>query len=157
MSRRPAAPPPEGAAAADRIRLDRWLCHARVFKTRTLAADTLVLAPRSGAERQDEARRLADAFARTLARYKGGTDGAASDVRWRFDRIQQAYVLDLVSAWRDTLGAPQRLAGRLTVRESGLDARFDGRAAGDSSAPVLTYRFDRLAGLTTPSKTKVQN
>lgn len=41
MSRRPAAPPPEGAAAADRIRLDRWLCHARVFKTRTLAADRI--------------------------------------------------------------------------------------------------------------------
>ena len=25
----------------DQIRLDRWLCHARVFKTRTLAADRI--------------------------------------------------------------------------------------------------------------------
>lgn len=31
----PAAPPGEA------IRLDRWLCHARVFKTRTLAADRI--------------------------------------------------------------------------------------------------------------------
>lgn len=29
------------AGAAPTIRLDRWLCHARVFKTRTLAADRI--------------------------------------------------------------------------------------------------------------------
>lgn len=28
-------------APADSIRLDRWLCHARVFKTRTMAADRI--------------------------------------------------------------------------------------------------------------------
>lgn len=31
-------PPPD---QGDAIRLDRWLCHARVFKTRTLAADRI--------------------------------------------------------------------------------------------------------------------
>ena len=28
-------------APADSIRLDRWLCHARVFKTRTMAAERI--------------------------------------------------------------------------------------------------------------------
>lgn len=28
-------------APADSIRLDRWLCHARVFKTRTMAAEQI--------------------------------------------------------------------------------------------------------------------
>lgn len=28
-------------APVDSIRLDRWLCHARVFKTRTMAADRI--------------------------------------------------------------------------------------------------------------------
>ena len=30
-------------APADSIRLDRWLCHARVFKTRTMAADRIAV------------------------------------------------------------------------------------------------------------------
>lgn len=29
------------AEPSDAIRLDRWLCHARVFKTRTMAADRI--------------------------------------------------------------------------------------------------------------------
>lgn len=31
----------DGIASAGRIRLDRWLCHTRAFKTRTLAADRI--------------------------------------------------------------------------------------------------------------------
>ncbi|MRX50256.1 RNA-binding S4 domain-containing protein [Paracoccus sp. S-4012] len=31
----------DAPAEGGRIRLDRWLCHARVFKTRTLAADRI--------------------------------------------------------------------------------------------------------------------
>ena len=34
------APAPEPAVPTS-IRLDRWLCHARVFKTRSLAADRI--------------------------------------------------------------------------------------------------------------------
>ena len=39
MARGRSAPPPE--AATDQIRLDRWLFHARVFKTRSVAADRI--------------------------------------------------------------------------------------------------------------------
>lgn len=34
-------PPRDAAPAASAVRLDRWLCFARVFKTRTLAADRI--------------------------------------------------------------------------------------------------------------------
>lgn len=118
-----------------------------------LARRALRLTPRSREERLGEVRALAHAFAVTLARYKGGLNAEASDVRWRFDRIQQRYVVEMTSAWQDTTGATKRLRGKLTVDELGRNARFDGRVPGDSAAPVLTYRFDRLAGLTTPSKT----
>lgn len=124
--------------------------------TVALASRVLRLTPRSREERLGEVQALALAFARTLARYKGGQNAEASDVRWRFDRIQQRYIVEMTSAWQDTTGTTNRLRGKLTVGESGADARFDGRVPGDSAAPVLTYRFDRLAGLTTPSKTTAQ-
>ena len=42
MARKGRDRPPEGEPeAALSIRLDRWLCHARVFKTRTLAAERI--------------------------------------------------------------------------------------------------------------------
>ena len=34
---------PDAEETAQTIRLDRWLCHARVFKTRTLAADRIAV------------------------------------------------------------------------------------------------------------------
>lgn len=122
-----------------------------------LAADTLVLAPRSRAERVADVQALADAFARTLARYRAGTAPEATGVRWRYDRIQQHYVVELTAGWRDSTGSPKRLKGRLTVAADGGNARFDGKPPGDSAAPVLTYRFDRLAGFPTPSKTRPED
>lgn len=123
----------------------------------TLASRELVLTPRSPGERLAEMHALTRAFARALARYKGGVDGEAAPERWRYDRIRQRYVVDMTSSWRDTTGATQRLEGKLTVGDGGLDARFDGRPPGDTTVPVLTYRFERLIGLTSPSKTSTQN
>jgi|GEM_PF-1857492 len=122
-----------------------------------LAADTLVLAPRSRAQRLADVQALADAFARTLARYRVGTAPEATGVRWRYDRIQQRYVMELTAGWRDSTGAPQRLHGRLIVAADGENARFDGKPPGDSTAPALTYRFDRLMGFPTPSKTRAED
>lgn len=102
---------------------------------------------------QGFARQVARGIVHELSSFFGGRRTVASVAAWRFDQIEQRYIIDMEVRWRGSFfdDREYHLAGELTVHESGASPRFvltDGNRQGiqrwNQRIGGTELRFERL-------------